>query len=224
VVLTAVLAGANLPTRNRGASAASRSVAAVRDIDRQLAEVPLDGPVLVDVPPGFETVGPAVLASLQRRGISFVVDDEGLLRQLGPHRRFDGRNPRARLWVRAGRSALDQAPPGARLAAVHRGLADAEEAELRRLRERIRHLVEGGGGLRLTESGRQELRGSASLLEQFSAERRDGRRLLESDLLVNLHELGLLEPDPVPPSLIERYGELRQQWDARTVAVFVDAA
>jgi hypothetical protein len=95
-------------------------VASVRDLNRQMGAVAGKGTILFD--PGglpiFEPYTTALQAELQRRGIDYVVDVPGLLRQLGDHHADHGQ-AKVRLFVRVGDAALAQQPGAERVALVH---------------------------------------------------------------------------------------------------------
>src|SRR5205807_5578548 len=82
---------------------------------------------------GFaDPYGAAVVAELQRRGISFVARDPVLVRQFGPTRRFNGHNAKAALLLRTG-AATGEAPTGSRRVARGEGLSAGDQRELSRL-------------------------------------------------------------------------------------------
>ena len=56
--------------------------------------------------PLYDNYSAGVLAELQRRGVPFVVDDSGLVRQFGDDRRFDGTNADVHVVMRWGDAAL----------------------------------------------------------------------------------------------------------------------
>ena len=63
-----------------------------------------------------------LLAEMQDRGIPFVLDNEGMIRQVGEGRRYDG-HADLRLWHAEGEAA-GRRPPGAEL------LASSDESPL----------------------------------------------------------------------------------------------
>jgi hypothetical protein len=222
--LTVVVAGlcaANLPTFNQGAgpSADARAIPVVAALDRQLGVLEGGGPVLIDLA-GIRFAEPytlAVMAELQRRGVEFVVpeDDEVMVRQLGPSRRFDGTNAERLVLVREGESARTE-PPGTRRVAIVEALDPGELSELAELRTRvIEHLTREP--LRLSPAG-------AAAVAAGTVPGPDGldpAGLLATRLLLDYHERGLLEVDGALEPDLDRLTALQRRDDRETVAVFV---
>jgi hypothetical protein len=106
----------------------------LRDLDRQIAAHPPRGPLLVDFSNAFflEPYSTPIMAQLQRSGVAFVTDDATQIHQVGPDRRFNGHNARARILYRQGNGALTT-PAGEKRIAFHAGLNPAERAELDQL-------------------------------------------------------------------------------------------
>ena len=157
VVLTIALAVATLPTGDRGSSQPSWTSAVQRQLDPHVAGLVGCGPLLVDAPAYGVHFDTGVMAELQRRDIEFVVEDRALIRQLGPSRRFDGRNADAVLHLLIGDDA-GRPPPGARFVGRHDGLDGPERRERDRLGSSIRAEAERRGPLPLSETGRVALR------------------------------------------------------------------
>ena len=221
--LTFVVAGiaaANVPTFNQaaGPSADAAAIPIVAELDRQMGDLGDGGPVLIDLA-GVRFAEPytlALMAVLQRRGIEFVVprDDEGMVRQLGPTRRFDGTNATRVLLVREGQ-AIEQ-PPGTDRVAFVEGLDDDEQAELERLEARlVADLTEEP--LRLNAEGREAVAEDVVA----SPEGMDPETTVESGLLAVLAERELVDADDGLRSRLERLVSLRRAADIETVAVFV---
>ena len=95
------------------------TVAAVRDLNRQLGAFEGRGTVLFDPNgiPIFDPYPTALQAELQRRGVPFVVDDAGLVRQLGDQYANHGQAS-VRLFIREGADALNEQPGAQRVALV----------------------------------------------------------------------------------------------------------
>ena len=94
VGVTVLVSVLNLPTYrvHAGPTADSYAIPVVRDLDRQLGGLDQYGTLLYDFR-GVQFAEPystAIMAELQRRGVPFVVDVNGLVRQLGENRRYDG--------------------------------------------------------------------------------------------------------------------------------------
>ena len=106
----------------------------LRDLDHQIAADPPRGPLLADFSNTFflEPFSTPLLAQLQRSGVGFVTVDEVQVRQIGPGRRFDGHNARARLVYRQGAGARSHHRAGA-ASPTTPGLDRGDRRELRRL-------------------------------------------------------------------------------------------
>lgn len=130
VVLVSVL---NIPGYNAavGPPQSLWAEPVLRDIDRQIAAHPPRGPLLVDFSNTFflEPYSTPIMAQLQRSGVKFVTDDATQIHQVGPDRRFNGRNARARILYRQGNGALTT-PAGEHRIAFHAGLDPGEKGEL----------------------------------------------------------------------------------------------
>jgi len=106
-----VLSVATLPTYTQGAGLApfaATQVPVLDDLDDQLGALDDVGTVWFDETglPLYDNYSAGVLAELQRRGVPFVVDDPGLVRQYGDDRRYDGTNADVHVVMRWGESAL----------------------------------------------------------------------------------------------------------------------
>jgi len=230
-----VLAGLALPTMNArvGPSADADSMPAIRSLGPQLAALRGERGVLFDVSDlrFAEPFSFAVMAELQELGVPWFVDDEGLVRQLGPARRYSPGDASVRLFLREG-DAARQVTDGARRVAFVDGTDPAEAAELSRLQEDLRPFI-AAGGLRLTAPARAEaedptvddpyaavttaeLRDPDQLFAAKTAQPRYNRKLV---YLVEEDRLAVAEPWS---SKLQRYAELQQQADRLTVAVFVE--
>lgn len=114
-VVAAAFAVAAVPVHAHEAGpVANRSdIARIQGLVDQLDVLHGRGPILFDASGLYfaEPFTAPVMAALQRHGVPFVLDEEGLVRQMGERRRFDG-DAELRMYVRAGREALT-VPPGA---------------------------------------------------------------------------------------------------------------
>jgi len=221
--LTVVLMVANLPTSDQGVIARAGSIAIARDLDEQLARHEIDGTVLVEgAAPFGDPYSSAVMASLQRRGVSFVVADDGLVqpRHLGPARESTGDDADQVLTIAHG-DEIAAGPAGARRVAVHEALSPAERRELTRLERQIRSFI-ADGRLRLNEQGRAALDdGALPLLEADDGESVDPDSLLRSLELSRLVRDDLLVLDDAWAARFDRYVSLQEEWDADTVALYL---
>lgn len=216
--LTAAVAAANLPASNPGAGPAGDAwaIPVLHRLNDGMAALEGEGPVVIDLR-GVRFAEPysgPVMAELQRRGIPFLVDDEGMERQMGSSRRLRGQEAQ-RLVIREGDAT--SALPGARRAVLVEGLDRDQRRELERLRSAVgTHL----GTLRavpLNERGRAaQARGRlASPLPP------DVRLLLGHRLLLQLVEDDLLDREHPWHDRFARYAELQRRWDRRTVGLFL---
>jgi hypothetical protein len=94
VVLTVVLAVASVPyfVQAQGPVADSAAIPVLRKVFRQLEPLAARAPLVYDTSEVrvYEPFSSAVMMRLQELGIEFRVTDDGMVRQLGEHRRADG--------------------------------------------------------------------------------------------------------------------------------------
>lgn len=139
VALVAVFSAANVPywAHDHGPTADRAALEPIRRLHEQLdvldrAEIYLFDPSTLRFSEPFS--GP-LLAELRRRGLEFVVDDEGMVRQLGSTRRNDG-SATVRLQLHERASGRPVPASGAVVAEVS-GLDPDQLAELERLRQQV---------------------------------------------------------------------------------------
>jgi hypothetical protein len=216
----------NLPTSNQGGGPNTQqyAIAPIRDLDRKMGALESDGPLLIDDPFKIfaNPYAAAVLAELQDRNIPFVAKDETLVRQLGPGRRYNGRNARNEVLLRLGDDALT-APPGSRLAVRGSGLTTAEQRELADLQRQIGEYVTAGR-LRLNGGGRAALaNGEFPVLQGQlqSGAPADPQALLDSRELITLVDRGEAALHGVWADRFKRFAVLQKRFDTETVALFV---
>jgi hypothetical protein len=228
LVVVLVVVALNLPghVHPDGPAAASDAVASARALARQF-----DG---YDPGPGgivFETANlrfsepysTVVMSALQRNGIDFFVEDEGMVRQLGEARRFDGR-AQTRLFLLEDRPALD-VPAGATRVALATPLSGAEVVALLDGEQQITAWITANG-LPLTAEGRV-LVGSGSLgvtIGETDAAASDAARLVSTGAVARLATAGALDLPPDVTGAFQVTARLRGQVDLRTVAVFAQPA
>ena len=139
VAALTVVSVAGIPAyaQDAGPAAFRNTIPVVAALDRQLGVLQGMGTIWVDTSntPVFDNYDAALMLELQRRGVPFVVDEPGLVRQMGEARRYDGQ-PAVHLWLVRGRSALLPVADGERVA-VASTLSDEEVAELEELGRRI---------------------------------------------------------------------------------------
>lgn len=219
--LTIVVAASTVPTYNvrSGPVADITASATMAEAGRQMAVLEDEGPLLIDIE-GTQFAEPytgPVMAELQRRGIPFVVDDEGMVRQLGETRRLKG--DAQRLLFRQG-DAASVTPPGARRVVYVEGLNGAEKRERAELHgEIIDHFVTAG--VRAEDLDDPSL--SAADKEAISAavDRRTVTAFVDSGRLAYLVDQDLLMIDDRWHDRIERWAALQAQWAFRTMGLFL---
>jgi hypothetical protein len=215
-----VLVLLNLPAHRQpsGPARDAESAPAARRLAAQMDTLEGRGTLLFDVT-GLrfnEPYSGPFMVELQRRGIPFVVSDDGMVAQLGDERRDHG-DAAARVYLREG-DVTRTVPPGEERAVWVRGLDRDERRELDDLAEQVRASI-AQNGLELTELGEEAL-GYGQLPGVASSA--DPQVLIDTRevLFMVVHDLIDLSDDGA--RLFERYAKLQQRWDLMTVAVFVD--
>jgi hypothetical protein len=218
-----VLAVVTLPTWNArsGPSADAASIPTARAL---VAGMHLDGvdEVLFDAR-GLRFAEPystVVLLELQRRGIEFRVSDEVLARQVGSSRLVPDTAALPRLTEREGDAAF--APPADAIVVSRvRALSVGEKAELDALEDEVAGYI-ADRGLVLNERGRRVQRenGLPALRTAGSTLRDPGALLGTAELIRIVHD-GLATIDPAWRARFVRYADLREDWNVRTVALFL---
>jgi hypothetical protein len=222
---TAVVAALNLPSNNQrvGPSSTDWAIRPARELGDQMGVLEAEGTLLFDVRDikVFDPYTAAVMAELQRRGISFVVDDPIMVRQLGPARRFTGSNAETVLALKTGEAARARLP-GARRIAMREGLAPPEQRELSRLTEQIVEYLRRHRPPRLDERGRTALEdGAFPTMRRYLSGEVDPEALVESRDLAAMVRAGLVVLDDPWARRFERYADLQTRSDDETVALFV---
>jgi hypothetical protein len=213
----------NLPTYavHAGPTADRFAGPVVRDLDRQMDGLEQYGTLLYDFHGVFfaEPYSTAIMAELQRRGIPFVVDVEGLVRQLGETRRYDG-NAQWRIFYRYGEDTR-VTPRGARRVAYHQGLGPNEQAQFDRLRDQIAGELRAGR-LELTPSGRRAIaRGQYATLGRALSGDATADDVFRSRQFVSAYRDGVLDLKPPWTARFKRYVELQRRFDLEEVAIYV---
>jgi hypothetical protein len=153
-VLAAVVAVLALPTYVQPAGPAARHdlIPVVARLDAQLGPLEGIGTIWLDTSrtPAFDNFDASVMLELQRRGVPFVVDEPGLVRQVGDARRLDG-NADVQLYLLRGREVLT-VPDGADRVALVLSMSTDEAAEL----QDLDLLVKDGGTLDAGEQARYD--------------------------------------------------------------------
>jgi hypothetical protein len=220
--VTAMFAALTLPSWNPqlGPSAEADGIDAARDLAADLDDVPRDGTILVETNnlPLFDPFSTVVMLELQRRGIDFVVDDDGLARQLGEERRFDGRASH-RLVMAYG---VDEthAIDGATRVAFAAGVDEPQRRELAELTGRTTELL-SDGGVRFNARGRNARNeGSVRDLETRRAKAAAEEVVREGDVMRAVRN-GWIELKGESGRLLARYAQLQNMADRYTVGVFL---
>jgi hypothetical protein len=164
-IVALVLSVLNLPSMNPhvGPSADAGSIPSAQTLIDQLGVLDGSGPLLLDLN-GLRFAEPysvPVINELDRRGVEIVVDDDGMVHQLGTARRFDG-HADGRIFLREADAALMDFP-GARRVAIAYGLTDDEQRERDQLRSEI------GQSLALDDSWRAKFERYAELQRRWEA-------------------------------------------------------
>ena len=227
VVLTIVLAAINLPYANLGDGPNSQqwAIPGQRQLADHLGSLRGHGPLLVD--DLFRTFadphGPTLLAELQQDGVPFVARDATLVAQLGPGRRFTGRNASQALLLRTGDAAVT-APAGSRRVAYAAGLDARSRHELDTLHQQLAQYLHDRG-VQLNAHGRADLaRGQLPAVRKLGANLGPGldpEPLFSSRDVVTLVRNRDLVLDPSWSQRFGRYAELQRDWDRATVALFL---
>jgi hypothetical protein len=222
--VVAVVCVANLPSHvvPAGPTADRGVIPVVRELRAAMAALEGGGPYVIDME-GIRFAEPfsgPVMSELRRRGIPFVADDEGMVRQLGPSRRADGGE--ARLLVRDGAGSLE-APDGSELAVLVRGLDEAEQRELDQLDVAVADHLRARGDVPLNDRGRDAVdRGDLpAVQDQPALLVEDPERFVDLPELVYLVEEDLLALDPGWQQRFDRWAALTTQFREGTVALFV---
>jgi hypothetical protein len=220
---TVVFAALNLPSSDQGTSAPEWPMPTMRALGRQLAIPEGQGTLLVDISSDLTEnyYGTALLAELERRDVPFVVADAGMVRQVGPSRRFSGSNAEGMLFLRTGDDAL-VTPPGTRRVALHETLSPNEQLELADLEDQIREYLRRARRLPLTPRGREIVRrGYFPDIPRTPSREFNPDALVASRGLVALVQSDLLSLDARWAPRFERYAYLQDRWDKETAAVFL---
>ncbi len=221
VLAVVVLVGASLGRHRQavGPTADDDAAPVLHAVAPQLETAEVSGPLLLDeeVLRVFEPYSIAVVMELDRHGIEVVVDDEGLVRQLGEGRRAEGQE-RARLLVLQGPGPA--LPAGARVLAAVEGLtpdAARTEAELRRrVRAMARH-----GDVRLTDRGRRQDPADLALLQPGPDGSLDPGLLDHPGVVADAVVRGQLSAPGEHGELLRRWALLARQRDRGTLTVAV---
>lgn len=219
-----------------GSRVPEEALPVARDLQREVAAADLTGPLLVECE---ETVADpyceVVMAALQRAGVAFVVPDG--VAGLGEGRRWDGDNAEQRLTVVTGDAGV-LPRPGAEQLVLLDGLRPAQQRELAEAKDEVRDAA-GDGRLELNEDGRDVAErgelpsvvpgpggGSPRIaVDGALAERPHGRGLVFGEHrreLVAMVREELLDVTGELAGQLERYADLQEAWDQRTVALFVE--
>jgi hypothetical protein len=216
---TLVFSALTLPASDQGKTEPEWPIPAARALGRQMGVLEGEGPLLVssEFTDHYST---AVLAELQQRGVPFLVDNPGMVRQLGPDRRFTGGNAQAVLSLEIG-DAARRRPAGARRVALHEGLTAPEQLELAALESRIERYIDAGR-LRVSPRGQAALEDlSRTGRSEPQGQGPDAEMLLASRAVVALVQADLLLLDDTWARRFERYADLQGRSDNETVALFL---
>jgi len=224
MVSAVVFAVLNLPSTNHGASSDPSAIPVARAIDRQLGSLTGKGPILIDHLYGgrfADPYGPAVIAELQRRGISFVTADSVLVRQFGSARRFNGRNARSALFLQVGNDRT-AAPAGTPRVAHYEGLTSTQQRQLAAVKQQLAVYIREGD-LRLNRTGEAALASGhlPVLSNQLAIGRTDPDSLFGSGELVQMVRDGDLTLRSPWLGRFELFGTLQTLSDDHTVSLYL---
>ena len=217
----AVVAVLSLPTHvsPTGPTAARDSLPIARRLGSHLDAVEQRGTVLFDTSTlAFaEPYSGYLYAAMQDRGIPFVFETDGLVRQFGERRRYRG-DADVRIWLVRGTAALEEPlRQGVERIALVRGLDDEETAELARLERRLRQQA-GDTGLALNAAGRDAVR--AGRLPATALDPEPGQHPFEAIGDLNLAvDQGWIDLSPRQAGAYQRLVELRTRQFLGTLAV-----
>lgn len=194
------------------------AVPVMRALAPQLRAADIEGPLLLENEQlrTFEPYSVSVILELDGRGVEVVVDDPGLIRQLGGARAADG-SERERLLVMQG--AEPDLPAGGRVIAQVDGLTAAEE------RARLELVAEVGdrldpGEIFLSERGQRALDDGQLTWLGVEPDILDLRTVGPSLRLAQAVLLGYLK-DPDGGSRLDSWARLERRRDRGTVHVVV---
>jgi hypothetical protein len=231
-LVVAVVAGtAALPAVDNGSGTYPWAQEVLDDIDDDVvAAVEGRGPVLVELSLAVPVYrgAPGLFMVLQDAGVPFYVSYDGLVRQLGPARRYEPGRAAVRLRVWGGPDA--EARPGERLVAESSPLSAGEARERDRLTGQVEDLV-AEHGLVLAEGADDTL--ALMPLEEgmLPVDEAAGS---PDDAVASGTVLGLwsgpraevaggplLDPEVYPASVLDRWAELETRDREHTIKVFL---
>lgn len=231
-VVVAVVAGAAaLPAVDNGSGTYPWAREVLDDIDDDvLAAVEGRGPVLVELSLAVPVYrgAPGLFMVLQDAGVPFYVSYDGLVRQLGPARRYEPGRAAVRLRVWGGPDA--EAHPGERLVAESSPLSAREVSELDHLTGQVEDLVVEHG--LVLADGADDLLALMPLEEGVPAVDEaadDPAAAVASGTVLGLWsgpraEVAggpLLDSDVYPASVLDRWSELETRRREHTIKVFL---
>ena len=224
-VLVAVVCIANIPAAaaTGGPQLDTWSMPVLRDLDRQLGRLRSYAPLLVEwTDIRFqEPISGGIMAELRSRDIPFVSASPYEVRHLGPERRYDGHNARAKIFYRSGSVALQRRLGPFRRIAFHDGLDAAERA---RLAVRIGQIEEYLASTGLADSPRlQAAVGSGfftALRGPFDTPQARETALGSGQLPIAV-DRGLLDLPARWAARFADYAQLQERSDRDTIGVYV---
>ena len=204
--------GHGVPDRRRCAS-----------LDHQLTAADSVGTVWFDSAnlPIFDNYSAAVLAQLQADGVTFRVDEPGLVRQFGDHREYDGAAD-ARMYLLQGRDALT-VPDGSQRLALATPLTVDEQAALDADEDVLVSFAASGAAV-LNEAGVDAAAARALPVDvdRLDSAIADPRGVVTSGVLPALLRDGFVDADADTVAAAVRYADLLTAVNAgTTVAVLV---
>ncbi|MEO6318835.1 MAG: hypothetical protein ABIP36_08630, partial [Acidimicrobiales bacterium] len=219
-VAVGVFAILALPTENArvGPRRYDDSIPSMRALGEQL-DVLAGGTYLLDLRNLYfgEPYSTSTMLELVRRGSDFRVAEEGLVRQAGEGRRFDG-DADGRLYLEIGARARSAPPSGGERIAFVEGLDGLNRAALADARAEVLRIV-ASDGVRLSTEGAAALRrGDLPVLADVGP--RASEALMASGELGVLVRSGYVDRAQAA-GILTRWADLQHRDDTLTVALFL---
>lgn len=220
---TITFSGLTLPSYNpmTGPAADADAIPTTRQLIKQLRTLEGQGPFVYDIRTlrFAEPYSVPVMAELDRRGVEFRLDEEGMIHQFGRSREAVGEE-QGRLFQREGDAAFE-APSGGTLIARVVGLSESDRAKMEQLQAELSaHIAETG--LTLNAAGREAVRlGAVRGFGSPESVLRQAEPFIRSYDFVRLAQDDLAVADPAWRARLRRYGALRERWMEHTVAIYL---
>ncbi|MBI5087512.1 MAG: hypothetical protein HZB15_01195, partial [Actinobacteria bacterium] len=221
-----VMVACNLPGYNQlvGPDTFQDAIPVARRLADQVEDYRSDEPVVVDASGLviFEPYSAVVMASLQRGGVDFRVEEPGLVRQVGDNRAATGTEPH-RIVLRQGRDALSVPDGMESRIALTSPLTAAELDEVVAGEQAMADAL-AASGVQFTPSGDEQIDAGSFGLDRAQIEEAalDPYQFVAGGLAATMVGSGALVLPEGSEDVFTRTSELRRRIDTTTtVAVFV---